>query len=145
MAHKLAKSIRPPQLIELVGDLGGGKTAFVKALAKGLGITKTVTSPTFTIHQSYEIPGGGSPAYRPGRLEHFDFYRLSDDEIVRNELKDVLDAGSAIVCVEWAQNFHSVISEDRLAIQFEFINDKSRKLTMTATGPKSRKLLEALR
>ena len=137
MAYRLAKVVQAPQLIELVGDLGGGKTAFVKVLGKALGIKKTIVSPTFTIHQSYEIPDGGN-------LEHFDLYRLSDDEIVGNELKDALNSNGAIVCVEWAKNFHSALSEDRLTIEFEYISDHKRKLTLTCAGPKSQKLLGAL-
>ncbi len=137
LAAKLAKAIHPPQLIELVGDLGGGKTTFVQAMAKALGITKTVTSPTFAIHQSYEVPAGGS-------LEHFDLYRLTDDEIVGNELRDALAAGDAVVCVEWAQHFHSALTADRLIVQFEYVDEQQRQLTIQATGPASQKLVEAL-
>jgi tRNA threonylcarbamoyladenosine biosynthesis protein TsaE len=136
LAAKLAESIKPPQLIELVGDLGGGKTTFVKAMGKALGVGKTITSPTFNIHRGYDFVGG--------RLEHFDLYRLSDDEIVLNELKDCLKDPGSIVVVEWAQHFSNHLSSDRLVITFHYNDQDSRQLEMSATGPKSQELIKAL-
>ncbi|MBA3679449.1 tRNA (adenosine(37)-N6)-threonylcarbamoyltransferase complex ATPase subunit type 1 TsaE, partial [Candidatus Saccharibacteria bacterium] len=92
LATKLALLIHAPQLIELVGDLGGGKTTFTKTLGKTLGVKQTITSPTFNIHRSYKT--------KDGRLEHFDLYRLTDDEIVMNELKDCLACDDSVVVVE---------------------------------------------
>lgn len=137
LAAKLAAAIKPPQLIELVGDLGGGKTTFTKALGKALGVEKTITSPTFNIHRSYE--------FDTGRLEHFDLYRLSDDEIVSQELQEQIEDPAAIVVVEWAANFSKSLKKDRLVIEFHYINEDSRRLIVLATGPKSQKLVEALR
>lgn len=137
LAAKLAKHINTPQLIELVGDLGGGKTAFTKALGKALGVKKTITSPTFNIHRSYEFSGG--------RLEHFDLYRLNDDEYVLNELQDCLTDPNALVVVEWAQNFHKVLDKNRLVIKFEYVNENIRSLVFSAVGQKSTKLLEVLK
>ena len=62
-----AKKITKPAIIELVGDVGAGKTTFVRGLAEGLGIKEPITSPSFTISKSYALPGGG-------RLIHYDFY-----------------------------------------------------------------------
>lgn len=137
LATKLARAVQPPQLIELIGDLGGGKTAFTKALGKALGITKTITSPTFNIHRGYDFKGG--------KLEHFDLYRLGDDEIVLNELQDCLNDPETIVVVEWAQHFSNTLSSDRLVISFTYIDETSRELEIIATGPKSQKILEVLR
>jgi tRNA threonylcarbamoyladenosine biosynthesis protein TsaE len=137
LATKLAGLINTPQLIELVGDLGGGKTAFVKSFGKALGIEKTITSPTFNIHRGYDFSGG--------RLEHFDLYRLQDDEIVQNELEDCLRDTKTIVVVEWAEHFSNVLSSDRLVIRFTYLDENSRKLEINASGPKSQKLLDGLR
>lgn len=137
LAAKLATLIKAPQLIELVGDLGGGKTTFVKALGKALGVKQTITSPTFNIHRGYDFDGG--------RLEHFDLYRLSDDEIVLNELEDCLGDLQSIVVVEWAEQFNKKLSDDRLVIKFNYIDEASRKLEISASGFKSQKLLEGLR
>lgn len=137
LATKLAQLIKPPQLIELVGDLGGGKTTFTKALGKALGVEKTITSPTFNIHRGYD--------FDDGRLEHFDLYRLGDDEIVLNELHDCLAQPDSIVVVEWAQHFTKALSADYLTIELNYIDELSREMIFSATGEKSQKLVEALR
>ena len=137
LATKLASFVDPPQLIELVGDLGGGKTAFTKALGKALGVTKTITSPTFNIHRSYYFEGG--------MLEHFDLYRLADDDIVLNELQDCLEQPGSIVVVEWAQHFTKSLAPDYLSIEFVFLDENTRQVTLMATGPKSQKIIEELR
>ncbi len=137
LGAELAKHTCTPQLIELVGDLGGGKTSLVKGIAKGLGITQTVTSPTFNIHRSYKAPNGKV-------LEHFDLYRLDDDEIVLNELSDALDNPNAVVCVEWADHFHKHLNEDRLVVECHYIDDDKRKFVISATGKKSAKVIGAL-
>ena len=138
LGAKLAKAIEPPLLIEMVGDLGGGKTALVKAIAKGLGITQTVTSPTFNIHRGYEAPNGI-------HLEHFDLYRLNDDEIVANELKDSLEDSGTIVCTEWANHFSGHLAEDRLVVECHYISDNERTYEFNGTGPKSNKIIEELK
>jgi tRNA threonylcarbamoyladenosine biosynthesis protein TsaE len=137
LGNKLARLIKTPLLIEMVGDLGGGKTALVKAIAKGLGITQTVTSPTFNIHRGYKAPSGI-------HLEHFDLYRLSDDEIVANELKDSLEDPNTIVCTEWANHFSGHLAEDRLMVECHYINENERTYEFTGTGPKSNKIIEEL-
>jgi len=137
LADRLAHAIQAPQLIELVGDLGGGKTAFTKALGKALGVSKTITSPTFNIHRGYDFVGG--------RLEHFDLYRLNDDEIVLNQLRDCLSDQNTVVVVEWAQHFTDLLADDRLVVELKYIDEHTRELSISAIGPKSNKLLEALK
>jgi tRNA threonylcarbamoyladenosine biosynthesis protein TsaE len=129
----IAKNVQTPMLIELSGDLGGGKTALVKEIAKGLGITQTVTSPTFNIHRSYKAPNGMV-------LEHFDLYRLSDDEIVLNELIDSLNNPASIVCVEWAQHFLKSPDKNHLTIQCHYINENERRYDFIAHGEKAEKM-----
>jgi tRNA threonylcarbamoyladenosine biosynthesis protein TsaE len=138
LGNKLARLIKTPLLIEMVGDLGGGKTALVKAIAKGLGITQTVTSPTFNIHRGYKAPSGI-------HLEHFDLYRLSDDEIVANELKDCLEDPKTIVCTEWANHFSGHLAEDRLVVECHYISENERRYDFKSTGPKSSKIIERLK
>jgi tRNA threonylcarbamoyladenosine biosynthesis protein TsaE len=137
LAAKLASLVQPPQLIELVGDLGGGKTAFTKELGRALGVSKTITSPTFNIHRSYD--------FEKGKLEHFDLYRLADDDIVLNELQDCLEQPSSIVVVEWAQHFTKSLAPDYLSIEFVFLDENTRQVTLMATGPKSQNIIEKLR
>lgn len=126
-------------MIELVGDLGGGKTTFVKGLAAGLGIKQIVTSPTFTIHRAYK--------FADGSLEHFDLYRLAgqDRDVVIDELAEVMTDPRAITAIEWAQPAERILPDDRLIIEFEFVDEDRRELNFTATGPQSAKLLGVLR
>ena len=135
---RLAELCSPPLLIELVGDLGGGKTALVKAIAKGLGITQTVTSPSYNIHRSYSSPDGT-------KLEHFDLYRLNDDEIVFSELADALADEKAIVCVEWAQNFTGHSSDSRLTIECHYDAPDIRRYELSATGKAAQTIISELK
>lgn len=103
-----------------MSDLGGGKTTFVRGLAKGLGSSDHVSSPTFTI----------SKVYKAGQreLHHFDFYRLPDAGLMAHELQDVLSDPQAIVVVEWADVVRDVLPAERLTITFAKQADDSRTL-----------------
>lgn len=125
-------------MIELVGDLGGGKTTLVKGIAAGLGVAKTVTSPTFSIQRSYELPGGGS-------LEHFDLYRLEDRDMVAEELTECLADPSVIVVIEWTKPFVAQLRTDRLIADLGWKSDTEREISLRATGPTSQAIIEALR
>lgn len=138
LGERIARNIQTPILIEMVGDLGGGKTALVKSIAKSLGITQTVTSPTFNIHREYKSPKGIM-------LRHFDLYRLSDDEIVQNELNDALEDYNSVVCVEWAQHFTKHSTSDRLSIECNYISENKRQYKISATGQAANHILEGIK
>ena len=96
LGEKLAASMRPRTILAFTGDLGAGKTAFIRGLARGLGITDRVTSPTFTIVNEYE----GDPL----PLFHFDMYRLtSSEELFDIGWEDYLRRGG-VCAVEWSKN-----------------------------------------
>ena len=138
LGQKIAKLCVTPILIELVGDLGGGKTALVKAIAKGLGITQTVISPSYNIHRTYQAPNGT-------KLEHFDLYRLdNNDEVVRNELAEVLLDGKAFVCVEWAQHFSGHSAKNYLTINCHYETPEIRRYELSATGKNAQKAVQGL-
>ena len=137
LGEALAHNLVTPILVELVGDLGGGKTALVKSIAKGLGITQTVTSPTFNIHRSYKSPKGAV-------LEHFDLYRLNDDEIVQSELNDALADSDSVVCVEWAQHFTKHTSANRLVINCHYVDENERLYEISAFGNKAQQILKEI-
>ena len=100
----LAASLRAGDVLALDGDLGAGKTHFVKGIAAGLGCEGDVTSPTFTL--VHEYTGGRLPLF------HFDFYRLeSESETLRLGLDDYLGAGGVLV-IEWAGKFPAVLPAD---------------------------------
>ena len=81
--QELGNSLKGGEVIELIGDVGAGKTTFTKGLAKSLGITDEIQSPTFTISRVYE----GAK----NNLVHYDFYRLNDAGIMAIEMQDVID------------------------------------------------------
>ena len=134
LGTKLAKILELGDLVEFVGDLGGGKTTIIKGLAAGLGITQTVTSPTYNIQRSYKIPTGG-------KLEHYDLYRLGEDEVLLQEMREIIATGDSIICVEWADHFSQHLSADRFVVKLTFIDETSRQINITATGPKSKRKL----
>lgn len=138
LGEKLGKLVRPGQVIELIGDLGSGKTTLVKGLAKGLGITKTVTSPSYNIQRSYQLPGGGY-------LEHFDLYRLSADQVVESEIREFIESGDNIIVIEWARHLGSHLAVDRLEIELVYSGENARQITISATGVNSQKVLMKLK
>jgi tRNA threonylcarbamoyladenosine biosynthesis protein TsaE len=141
-AARLSKLLQGGEVIELVSDLGGGKTTFVQGLARGLGYDGDVTSPTFTLSRVYKLPPHGSD--EPLELHHYDLYRLGQAGAVGDELAEDLADPTVITAIEWAGIFEDELPGDRLRVKFDVTGDSGRKLTLTATGPKSKHLTEAL-
>ena len=111
--------MRGGEVIELVSDVGGGKTTFVRGLAKGMGSSDKVASPTFTILREYKARGL--------TLYHFDFYRLSDPGIVANELSEVIGDPKAVIAVEWADIVENVLPASMLTIEIKNTGDTTRE------------------
>lgn len=133
LAHKLAAHLMPPDVLTLEGDLGAGKTTFTQALAKGLGITRTVNSPTFTIIKQYE---GNYP------FNHLDVYRLADSD---EDLGwDELFYGNAISVIEWAHLIKEDLPKERLDIRILHTGDTSRRIIFTPIGERYEKICEAM-
>lgn len=110
-------------MIELVSDLGGGKTTFVKGLAKGIGFAETVSSPSFTLVNEYKA--------KDLTLYHMDFYRLSDPGIMRNELAEILTDSKAVVAVEWANIVEDILPANHLTVQIMATGEDSRSFKIT--------------
>jgi len=106
----LANKLPGGSVIELTSDLGGGKTTFTRGLAQGLGSSDTVSSPTFTLKKIYKA--GNKQIY------HYDFYRLSDPGILRDELAESLQDAHAITVVEWSDIVRDVLPAERISIKF---------------------------
>ncbi len=127
LAAKVGARLRGGEVIELVSDLGGGKTVFVRGLAKGMGSTDQVASPTFTI----------SREYKTGDLElhHYDFYRLIDmgPGIVADELAESINNPAVAVAIEWSGAVENVLPRDRLRVEIIKTGDQARQLTLTAS------------
>ncbi|MDI2586883.1 tRNA (adenosine(37)-N6)-threonylcarbamoyltransferase complex ATPase subunit type 1 TsaE [Psychrobacillus sp. NEAU-3TGS] len=133
LAYQLADKLEPSDVLTLEGDLGAGKTTFTKSVAKGLGITRTVNSPTFTILKQYE---GRVP------LNHLDVYRLADSD---EDLGwDELFYGDAVSIIEWAHLIKEDLPPERLAIQIQRLEDDKRKFTFTPLGKRYERLCEEL-
>ena len=119
---RLAEQLKPGTVIAYKGDLGAGKTAFTRGLARGLGITDPVTSPTYTIVNEYL--GGRLPLF------HFDMYRLhSADDLFDIGWDDYLERGG-ICAVEWSENVAEAM-EDPITVTIEKLGEDSRKITVT--------------
>lgn len=127
LGERLGRLLKGGEVIELVGDVGAGKTTFVKGLAKGLGIEDDVQSPSFTINRMYEARDGLW-------LAHYDFYRLNDAGIMANELAETSEDPKTITVIEWAGIVEGVLPERRLTVDFVSPTEESRKLTLS--GPK---------
>ena len=109
LGARLAAVLTPGTVVAFTGDLGAGKTAFTRGLARGLGVTDRVTSPTFTI--VYEYEGGRLPLF------HFDMYRLaSSEELFDIGWEDYLQRGG-VCAVEWCENVSDALEEDALSVE----------------------------
>jgi tRNA threonylcarbamoyladenosine biosynthesis protein TsaE len=137
-----------PICLELIGDVGAGKTTFTRALAEGLGIATPVTSPSFTISKHYtftlnpnersaetscESSSGATSvtknAQKLGELIHYDFYRLDDPGLMAEDLAESLTQPNTIVVLEWADSIKDLLPENHFMINFTVLEDGSRSLT----------------
>lgn len=123
----------PNMIICLNGELGSGKTMFVKGIANALGIQDTITSPTFNIIKEYE---GELPLY------HLDVYRL-DGETNGVGIEEYFSKGGVVV-IEWADTIKSILPEERLDIKFKVAGENKRVLVITPHGQKYEELCEAV-
>lgn len=123
LASKLAILLRPGSVVTLEGDLGAGKTTFTKGIGIGLGVRRTINSPTFTIVKEYmgEIP-----------LYHMDVYRLENSE--EDIGFDEYFHGEGITVVEWASFIQDYLPDERLDIRINRIDEHRRKLTFIPTS-----------
>lgn len=129
LAERLAAGLEPGDVLLLYGELGAGKTCFVRGLARGLGIDPAnVSSPTFVLVQEYG-PAGGRPP-----LLHIDAYRLTSPEDLASAGVEDLLASDAIVAVEWPQRLGEDLPEPRLVVRFDHISAEVRGIELSACG-----------
>lgn len=110
-------------MIELISDLGGGKTTFVRGLVNGINSEDRVTSPTFTVSNQYH--GSGLTVH------HFDFYRLLEPGIMRDEIAEVINDQKNVTIVEWADIVADVLPANRLTISIKATGEQSRHYTFS--------------
>ena len=122
LGRALAQHLTPGTVVAFTGDLGAGKTAFVRGMAQGLGIAQRVTSPTFAIVNEYE--GGRLPLF------HFDMYRLnSADDLFDIGWEDYLSRGG-VCAVEWSENVMDALPEDTVWVRIAREGDTGRSITI---------------
>lgn len=119
-AESIGARLRGGELIELVSDLGGGKTTFTRGLARGADSQDVVSSPTFTISKVYETP--------KFQIHHFDFYRLPNAGLASHEVEDLFDDPKVVIVVEWGGVVEHVLPDTRVTINIERTGDEGRKL-----------------
>lgn len=120
LGKRFGASLKGGEVIEFVGDLGAGKTSFMRGVAEGLGSDDSVASPTFTLSNIYTGRDDLS-------IHHFDFYRLSEPGLVQEQLKEAVEDPKAIVCVEWAESVRGVLPEGRITIEITTLDEDTRE------------------
>lgn len=120
---KIGAALKGGEIFELIGDVGAGKTTFVKGLAAGLGIDDDVQSPSFTINRQYKGRNGLT-------LSHYDFYRLNDAGIMEMEIAESLSDPSYVTVVEWGQSIKDILPIERIKIHIDYLPDTGREVRL---------------
>ena len=120
--QELAEGLGPGSVVALYGDLGAGKTAFVRGLARGLGVRESVSSPTFTIVNEYP---GAIPLF------HFDMYRLRDEgELFDIGWEDYLDR-NGVCALEWSERVEGALGPDTVRVTLRRLDDARREIVIS--------------
>lgn len=133
--RQIGAACRGGEVIELIGDIGAGKTTLTKGIAAGMGVVDEVQSPTFTLSRTYDTSRGGI-------LAHYDFYRLNDPGILSAELADASLSPITTVVIEWADVVSHVLPKDRLSVTIVASSEDARRVRLVSGGPKSKHLME---
>ena len=124
-AQELASSLKPNDVLAFSGGLGMGKTTFVRGLARGLGSSDEVSSPTFSLVHEYR----GTP-----KLYHFDMYRVTSfDDLYSTGFFDYLETG-AILAIEWSENIEGAVPDNTIRVTFERLEEEKRRITVEGGG-----------
>ena len=125
LGARLARRLSGGQVVAMFGGLGMGKTAFVRGMAQGRGLSAEVSSPTFALVHEY----GGTPP-----LVHFDMYRVSGwDDLYSTGFFDYLDMG-CMLAVEWSENIEAALPDDAIRVEFSAVGENERQITITCAG-----------
>ncbi len=126
LAQKISEGLRPGSVVALTGPLGAGKTALSQAVAKALGVTEHLTSPTFTIVCEYET--GRLPVY------HFDVYRVHDEDELFEIGFDEYIHGKGVCLIEWADLIEDLLPENTVRIRLEYGDSEDERICTITTA-----------
>lgn len=123
IGERIGACVRGGEVIELVSDLGGGKTTFVRGLARGMGSADRVSSPTFTLSREY--------AAGERTLYHFDLYRLNEAGLMADEVAELAGAADAVTVIEWGDVVQHVLPKHTLRIAIHALGETERDMEIT--------------
>lgn len=127
LGEKIGKQLVGGEVIELIGDVGAGKTTFVHGLARGLGINEAVASPSFTISRIYD-------GRNRLKLAHYDFYRLNNPGIMAIELEEAINDKKNVVVVEWATTVQRLLPGNRIVLHISSPSENIRLVEISGGG-----------
>lgn len=113
LASRLGRCLKGGEVLELVGDVGTGKTTFTKGFAEGLGVTDDVQSPSFTISRVYRARDGLE-------LHHYDLYRLAEPGIVQYDVAESVNDPKVVTVIEWGETVQGILPQDRTVLHFDY-------------------------
>lgn len=117
------------ETLELVSDLGGGKTTLTRGIVAGAGSSDRVASPTFTVTKQYRVTGHAANQLQT--IVHADLYRLQDPGLIAHELGDIIGDPTAVLIVEWAGIVADALPKERITIELAVVSESGRDLTVT--------------
>lgn len=123
LGERIGKLLKGGEVFELIGDVGAGKTTFVKGLARGLLIDDDIQSPSFTVNRIYQGRDGIE-------LVHYDFYRLSDPGIIKNELAEMVVDPNVVTVIEWADIVDDALPARRKQLRFSTPQEDMRRIEL---------------
>lgn len=124
LGQAIGKQLRGGEVIELIGDVGAGKTTLTKGIAIGLGVDEDVQSPSFTINRTYQT------ARLDLLLAHYDFYRLHDPGIMASELGEVVNDKGVVTVVEWAEIVNDVLPDGHVRVTIIPTSETARRVVI---------------
>jgi tRNA threonylcarbamoyladenosine biosynthesis protein TsaE len=126
LGEEFAQTLKGGEVLALYGDLGSGKTTFMQGLAKGLGVSRNINSPTFIIMRTYEISSKDSELKN---LYHVDLYRIESEKDVEGlGLRELLNDPQNIVAIEWPDKVKNILPENCISIYFKYVDEDKREI-----------------
>jgi tRNA threonylcarbamoyladenosine biosynthesis protein TsaE len=140
LGEEFAGQLQPGSVVALIGELGGGKTTFVRGLVRGLGFENRVVSPTFTVMRMYKRKVKSEKSKvksvvqnsKIERVYHIDLYRMTSREDLKTlDFVDMVQDSQAVMLIEWPELAEGLLPEERMEVRFEHMGEEKRKITIS--------------